>query len=127
MSTRKRISLGFKTSWPQYSQHSKWYKITSKVILEAMLHLGRLFLWFGCLLCRRIHNIHNVRTYHEAMLHLGAIFYGLDACSAIAPPIFKMLENSIHDDPGTRNVLGFLRNYERISMKDAMGISVRIL
>ena len=27
----------------------------------------------------------------EVMLHLGVIFYGLDACSAIASPKFKML------------------------------------
>ena len=52
---------------------------------------------------------------------------GLDACYAIAPPIFKMLEYRIHRDPGTRNVLGILRDYEGMTMKDAMGISVRIL
>ena len=63
----------------------------------------------------------------EVMLHLGVIFYGLDACSAIASPMFNMLENSSHRDTGTRNVLGSLRDYSGISMKDAMGISVRIL
>ena len=32
-----------------------------------------------------------------------------------------MLENSIHEDLGTRNVLGFLRNCAGFSMQDAMG------
>ena len=37
---------------------------------------------------------------------LDVIFYGLDACSAIASSVFEILYNSIHKDPGTHGILG---------------------
>ena len=39
-------------------------------------------------------------------MYLDVIFYGLDACSAIASSVFEILYNSIHKDPGTHGVLG---------------------
>ena len=46
------------------------------------------------------------KAFLELMMLLYVIFYGLGACSAIASPIFKIFQNIMHNDLGTRNVPG---------------------
>jgi hypothetical protein len=58
---------------------------------------------------------------------LDAVCTSLSVENTVADRASKPQKMSSHRDPGTHNVLGSLRDYSGISMKDAMGISVRIL
>ena len=79
----------------KHSDYSKSLKITSKEILELMIiRMTLSMFWMRAL----PQNSQHPRSYKvasevilELMVHLGVIFDVLDACSAIACPIFNIL------------------------------------